>query len=246
MSICAGSDGAGSLRGRRHRARVPRGASPYDDLLAAEGGPAGGAAVAAGGGGRARRARDAGGRRRPTGAGGRGSRWAGAGRASAGRGARVVVPGAPARPARRDAGSGALRASLGLLSHYFVIGPFGEGRASLNTPFPPEQEPAPPVAGRALSGQDTRGRLARGRRGVRDGVLVPGRPAPSRRPGRRLRRDVRAQRPRPAGRAAPRLARADQGLGQRRARSSRATSFAPRRWIRMRSASGSGAAGTGS
>ena len=45
----------------------------------------------------------------------------------------------------------ALRASLGLLSHYFVIGPFGEGRASLNTPFPPEQEPAPPVAGRAAT-----------------------------------------------------------------------------------------------
>src|SRR5262245_21958426 len=30
-----------------------------------------------------------------------------------------------------------LRASLGLLSHAFVIGPFGEGRASLNTAFAP-------------------------------------------------------------------------------------------------------------
>ena len=45
----------------------------------------------------------------------------------------------------------ALRASLGLLSHGFVIGPFGEGRASLNTPFPPEKEPAPPDAGRAAT-----------------------------------------------------------------------------------------------
>ena len=40
--------------------------------------------------------------------------------------------------------AGALRASLGLLSHYFVIGPFGEGRGSLNTAFPPELEPEPP------------------------------------------------------------------------------------------------------
>ena len=39
----------------------------------------------------------------------------------------------------------ALRGSLGLLSHAFVVGPFGEGRASLNTAFPPEKEAAPPA-----------------------------------------------------------------------------------------------------
>src|SRR3982751_872311 len=37
-----------------------------------------------------------------------------------------------------------LRAALGLQSHYFVIGPFGEGRASLDTVFPPEREAAAP------------------------------------------------------------------------------------------------------
>ena len=73
----------------------------------------------------------------------------------------------------------ALRASLGLLSHYFVIGPFGEGRASLNTPFPPEQEPAPPVLGAHYPGKTHeagwRGADAAMRNGVLylDGLLRP-------------------------------------------------------------------------
>ena len=52
-----------------------------------------------------------------------------------------------------------------------VIGPFGQGRASFGTTFPPEEEPAPPETGAQLSGQGARCRLALGRRGVRDGVL---------------------------------------------------------------------------
>ncbi|MFL5308770.1 MAG: DUF3857 domain-containing protein [Polyangia bacterium] len=39
----------------------------------------------------------------------------------------------------------ARRARLGFLTHAFAIGPFGEGRPSFRTPFPPETEPAPPA-----------------------------------------------------------------------------------------------------
>src|SRR5262252_2028953 len=65
----------------------------------------------------------------------------------------------------------ALRASLGLLSHHFVIGPFGEGRASLNTTFPPEQEAAAPALGKTYPGKshDVGWRVADA--GMRDGVL---------------------------------------------------------------------------
>ena len=38
----------------------------------------------------------------------------------------------------------AARSSLGLLSGFSVIGPFGEGRASFRTEFPPEREKAAP------------------------------------------------------------------------------------------------------
>ena len=65
----------------------------------------------------------------------------------------------------------ALRASLGLLSHYFVIGPFGEGRASLNTVFPPELEAAAPQIGKTYPGKvhEVGWRAADG--AMRDGVL---------------------------------------------------------------------------
>ncbi len=43
------------------------------------------------------------------------------------------------------AAASARRARLGFLTHAFAIGPFGEGRASFRTPFPPEAEPAPPA-----------------------------------------------------------------------------------------------------
>jgi len=64
-----------------------------------------------------------------------------------------------------------LRASLGLLSHHFVIGPFGEGRASLNTTFPPEQEAAAPDLGKTYPGKthDVGWRVADA--GMRDGAL---------------------------------------------------------------------------
>jgi cellulose synthase operon protein C len=66
----------------------------------------------------------------------------------------------------------ALRAPLGLLSHYFVIGPFGEGRASLTTPFPPEQERALPELGKSYPGKahEVTWRVAEA--AVRDGVLI--------------------------------------------------------------------------
>jgi cellulose synthase operon protein C len=47
----------------------------------------------------------------------------------------------------------ALRARLGFLTHAFVIGPFGEGRTSLGTPFPPEKEPSAPEVGRHYPGK---------------------------------------------------------------------------------------------
>ncbi|HEY7370859.1 MAG TPA: DUF3857 domain-containing protein [Polyangia bacterium] len=65
----------------------------------------------------------------------------------------------------------ALRASLGLVSHYFVIGPFGEGRASLDTTFPPEQEAAAPALGKSYPGKahEVGWRVADA--GMRNGVL---------------------------------------------------------------------------
>src|SRR4029453_12737768 len=60
---------------------------------------------------------------------------------------------------------------LGLLSHYFVIGPFGEGRASLNTPFPPEQEPAPPALGARYPGKTHKAGWRGGDAAMRNGVL---------------------------------------------------------------------------
>ena len=65
----------------------------------------------------------------------------------------------------------ALRAPLGLVSRYFVIGPFGEGRASLATTFPPEREPAPPAMASRYPGKahEVGWRAADG--AVRDGML---------------------------------------------------------------------------
>jgi transglutaminase-like putative cysteine protease len=47
----------------------------------------------------------------------------------------------------------ALRGRLGLLTQGFVIGPFGEGRSSFGTPFPPEVERAAPELGRTYPGK---------------------------------------------------------------------------------------------
>jgi transglutaminase-like putative cysteine protease/Flp pilus assembly protein TadD len=64
-----------------------------------------------------------------------------------------------------------LRASLGLLSHFFVIGPFGEGRASLTTVFPPEQESAAPALGKTYPGKSHDVGWRVGDAAVRDGAL---------------------------------------------------------------------------
>ncbi|HEX3903308.1 MAG TPA: DUF3857 domain-containing protein [Polyangia bacterium] len=46
-----------------------------------------------------------------------------------------------------------LRGGLGFLAHPLVIGPFGEGRASFGTAFPPESERGPPQLGRSYPGK---------------------------------------------------------------------------------------------
>ena len=65
----------------------------------------------------------------------------------------------------------ALRAPLGLVRHAFVIGPFGDGRSSFATAYPPEREPAPPALGRSYPGKthEVGWRLADG--AFQDGAL---------------------------------------------------------------------------
>ncbi len=73
---------------------------------------------------------------------------------------------------RGEAGeAAALRAPLGLLSHWFVIGPFGDGRASFATRFPPESEKAPPEVGRSYPGKLREVSWRAGDAAMRDGVL---------------------------------------------------------------------------
>ena len=101
-----------------------------------------------------------------------------------------------------------------------VIGPFGEGRASFATTLPARGGArARPRSARSYPGKARDVGLALGRRGGAGRRAVPGRPHPS---GDQNAvayvAAVRAQRSRSRGGAAPRVARADQGLGQRRAR----------------------------
>jgi len=65
----------------------------------------------------------------------------------------------------------AQRAPLGLLSHVAVIGPFGQGRASFATSFPPEEERALPDIGRSYPGKTRDVAWRSGDAAVRDGVL---------------------------------------------------------------------------
>jgi transglutaminase-like putative cysteine protease/Flp pilus assembly protein TadD len=69
------------------------------------------------------------------------------------------------------AAADALRAPLGLIERFAVIGPFGDGRAGLSHLFPPEREAAPPEGGRSYPGKsrDVGWRAADG--AVRDGAL---------------------------------------------------------------------------
>jgi transglutaminase-like putative cysteine protease/Flp pilus assembly protein TadD len=69
-------------------------------------------------------------------------------------------------------GARAARASLGLFSRYFVVGPFGEGRSGFSQAFPPEKESAAPETGRTYRGKlgDTRWRAGDGL--VREGAFI--------------------------------------------------------------------------
>ncbi|HVV51047.1 MAG TPA: hypothetical protein VHO06_15370, partial [Polyangia bacterium] len=73
------------------------------------------------------------------------------------------------RGARDEAA--ALRASLGFLRHPLVIGPFGEGRASFGTAFPPEAERAAPVPGHTYPGKVHDVAWRSGEAAVRAGAL---------------------------------------------------------------------------
>jgi transglutaminase-like putative cysteine protease/tetratricopeptide (TPR) repeat protein len=65
----------------------------------------------------------------------------------------------------------ALRAPLGLFAHWFVIGPFGEGRPSFGARFPPETERAPPEVGHTYPGKLREVGWRAADAAVRDGVL---------------------------------------------------------------------------
>ena len=73
------------------------------------------------------------------------------------------------RGATEEAAS--LRAGLGFLAHPFVIGPFGEGRASFRTAFPPESERAPPELARSYPGKTHDVGWRAGDAAVREGAL---------------------------------------------------------------------------
>jgi cellulose synthase operon protein C len=69
------------------------------------------------------------------------------------------------------AGASAARASLGLVSHALVIGPFGEGRASFGEIFPPETEKNPPEREKRYRGKSTEVGWRSADTVVRDGAL---------------------------------------------------------------------------
>ncbi|MEP6653086.1 MAG: hypothetical protein ABJA82_06985, partial [Myxococcales bacterium] len=62
-----------------------------------------------------------------------------------------------------EAGAAAMRAPLGALTRLWVVGPFGDGRASIETPFPPEAEGdlPDPTRARAYMGKERQVRWRR-------------------------------------------------------------------------------------
>ncbi len=66
----------------------------------------------------------------------------------------------------------ALREGLGFLTQTFVIGPFGEGRPSFKTPFPPEGERDAPELGRVYPGKLREVGWRRADAALRDGALL--------------------------------------------------------------------------
>ena len=74
-----------------------------------------------------------------------------------------------------DAAAGAtLREPLGLLSRFWVIGPFGEGRASIDVPFSPESETGIPDGARRYPGKERNVGWRRAEGAHRRGALILG------------------------------------------------------------------------
>ena len=172
--------------------------------------------------------------------GGARRRWAG--RASAGRGARVVAAGAAARPARRDArGRAPARVAgpaVARVRRRAVRRGAGQPRARR---FRPRRNRRRRRSGARYPGKAHEVGWRSADAAVRDGVLLPGRPAASRR-SRRVAyvvTFVHSDRDRPAalrlGSPGPVKVWVNGAAG-----ASRATSSAPRRWTRTRSASACG------
>jgi cellulose synthase operon protein C len=53
-----------------------------------------------------------------------------------------------------DGGAAQLREPLGLLSRFWAVGPFGDGRASIDVPYPPESDRERPTVDRAYPGKE--------------------------------------------------------------------------------------------
>ncbi|HVZ74769.1 MAG TPA: hypothetical protein VHJ20_20440, partial [Polyangia bacterium] len=71
-----------------------------------------------------------------------------------------------------DAGGRALREPLHLLSKFWVVGPFGDGRGGHSEVFPPETDADAPAAGRTYKGKLGPVAWRRAENGVRDGALL--------------------------------------------------------------------------
>ncbi|HET6284378.1 MAG TPA: hypothetical protein VFH73_25700, partial [Polyangia bacterium] len=70
------------------------------------------------------------------------------------------------------AGAERRRAALGLFRHFWVVGPFGDGRASFSQPFPPELETGAPDVARRFPGKEREVAWRRGDDAVRAGALL--------------------------------------------------------------------------
>jgi transglutaminase-like putative cysteine protease/Flp pilus assembly protein TadD len=68
-------------------------------------------------------------------------------------------------------GADALRGALGLVGHFAIIGPFGDGRSGFSRAFPPEREAAAPEVSRRYPGKSREVAWRAGDGAVRDGAL---------------------------------------------------------------------------
>ena len=76
--------------------------------------------------------------------------------------------------AAADAAAAVLREPLALLSRFWVIGPFGDGRASFDVAFPPEAEAHGPEITRVYPGKERSVGWRRADGAIQHGVLVLG------------------------------------------------------------------------